>query len=100
MGRVAKRLPIFKVLAVAQVAMLAKKHYDRLAPGEARRMGELLRHPRSLSPADKEELRALTLKLEPRAFAGATADHLSPVPLPRKLTGVPKPEKRQKSLKG
>lgn len=99
LGRVAKRLPIFKVIAVAQVAMLAKKHFDRLEPGEARRMGELMRHPRSMSAADKEELRTLTLKLEPRAFAGATADHLSPVPLPRRLTGVPKPEKK-KSLRG
>lgn len=100
LGRVAKRLPIFKVIAIAQVGLLAKRHLDRLEPGEARRIGELARHPRSLSGAEKEELRVLTAKLEPRMFAGAAADHLSPVPLPRRLTGIPKPEKRQKTLKG
>ncbi len=96
MGRVAKRLPIFKVIAIAQAGMLAKRHYDRLEPGEAKRIAELARRGRSLTAEEKAELRALTAKLEPRAFAGATADLLSPVPLPRRLTGVPKPGKRLK----
>ncbi len=87
-NRLARRLPIYKVVAVAQVAMLARRHVQNLEPGEARRIGELLRHARSLSAAEKDELRALTAKLEPRAFAGAAADQLSPIPLPRRLTGV------------
>ncbi len=89
-GRVAKRLPIFKVVAIAQVALLGRRHLQRLGPGEARRLAELIRRKRSLSEPEQEELRALTAKLEPRAFAGAAADHLSPVPLPRRLTGVKK----------
>ncbi len=89
-GRVAKRLPIFKVLAIAQVALLGRRHLQRLEPGEARRITELVRRGRRLSEPEKAELRTLTAKLEPRAFAGAAADHLSPVPLPRRLTGVKK----------
>ncbi len=89
-GRVAKRLPIFKVVAIAQVALLGRRHLQRLGPGEARRLTELIRRKRRLSEPEQEELRALTAKLEPRAFAGAAADHLSPVPLPRRLTGVKK----------
>lgn len=88
LGRVAKRLPIFRILAIAQVGLLARNHLQRLEPGEARRLADLARRGRSLSESEKEELRALTAKLEPRAFAGAAADHLSPVPLPRRFTGV------------
>lgn len=89
-GRIAKRLPIFKVVAIAQVAMLARRHVQQLGPGEARRLGDLVRRSRSLSEAEKDELRQLTAKLEPRAFAGAAADQLSPIPLPRRVTGAPK----------
>lgn len=89
-GRIAKRVPLFKVLAIAQVGLLARTHLQRLGPGEARRIAELARRSRSLTEPEKAELRALTAKLEPRAFAGAAADHLSPVPLPRRLIGGPK----------
>lgn len=89
-GRLARRLPIFKVIAVAQVAMLARRHLQNLGPGEARRLTELMRRRRSLSVAEQDELRALTAKLDPKAFAGAAADQLSPVPLPRRFTGAGK----------
>ncbi len=32
----------------------------------------------------------LTAKLDPKAFAGAAADQLSPIPLPRRFTGAAK----------
>ena len=92
LGRVARQVPIYKVLAIAKVALLARRHLQRLGPGEARRIAELVRRGRSLSEPEKAELRTLTAKLEPRAFIGAAADHVSPVPLPRRLTGVPKKE--------
>ena len=41
-------------------------------------MPELARHPQTMTPAERRELRDLALKLEPRAFAGAAVDHLSP----------------------
>ena len=89
-GRVAKQVPLFKVIAIAQVALLARRHVQRLGPGEARRIAELMRRRRSLSEPEKEELRELTAKLEPRAFAGAAADHISPFPLPKRFTGASK----------
>ena len=85
--RVARRLPIFKLLAVAEIALMARKHLQHLDPAERRRLGELVRRGRSLSPAERTELRALTSKLEPRVFAGAALDQLSSIPLPRSLSG-------------
>ena len=90
LGRVAKRLPIFKVLAVAEIAMLARRHVQLLEPEDRRRFADLVKRGRHLSDAEKDELRAITMRLEPRAFAGAAADSLSPIPLPRKLTGLDK----------
>ncbi len=86
--RASKQLPIFRVLAIAQVALLARRHLQQLGPGEARRIADLARRGRSLSEPEKQELRELTAKLEPRAFAGAAADQISPFGLPRRFTGV------------
>ena len=88
--RLVKQVPLFKVLAIAQVGLLARSHLQRLGPGEPRRLADLVRRSRSLTEAERVELRELTAKLEPRAFAGAAADHLSPFPLPRRFTGVPR----------
>lgn len=89
-GRVAKQIPLFKIIAIAQVALLARRHVQNLGPGEARRLAELTRRRRSLTSDEKDELRVLTAKLDPRAFAGAAADHISPFPLPRRFTGAKK----------
>jgi hypothetical protein len=92
-----RRLPFFKLVALVQVALLARRHVQALTPMERRRMGELARHAHKLSPQERQELVNLALKLEPRAFAGAVADRMSPVPLPKRLIngrgsrGRPKP---------
>jgi len=39
----------------------------------------------TLTPAERHEFIDLASKLEPRAFAVAAADHVSPLPLPKKL---------------
>lgn len=88
--RAAKQMPLFKVIAIAQVGLLARRHVQRLAPGEARRIAELVRRRNKLTETEKAELRDLTAKLEPREFIGAAADQLSPVPLPRRFTGAGK----------
>lgn len=85
-----KRLPVTKLLAVAELAVLARDHVQRLSPQERRRVLMLLRagraHPRQrLTDAEREELAALVAKAEPRLFAGETVDALSPIPLPRRL---------------
>ena len=89
-----KRLPILKVLAIGEIALLARTHIGRLTPMERRRMIELMRKARgrkeNLSPDEREELAGLIRKAEPRLFAGLVADKLSPVPLPRRVTHGPR----------
>jgi hypothetical protein len=84
-----KRLPMFKLLAFAEIALLARDHVSRLEPAERRRLLELVRQgkgrARNLSEPERDELAALLAKAEPRRFAGLAADRLSPVPLPRRL---------------
>ena len=40
-----------------------------------------------MTPEERSELRAIAGKLEPKTFALAAADKLSPVPLPERFTG-------------
>jgi hypothetical protein len=40
-----------------------------------------------MDQAEREELKRLLAKLEPRAFAFNTANAFSPFPLPRRLAG-------------
>ena len=82
-----KRLPFFRVLAIAEVAVLARRHLARLDRTDRRRLFELVRRGRSLDPAERDELRALVARLEPRAFVGSAVDRFSPIPLPRRFTG-------------
>lgn len=84
-----RRLPVMKLLAIAEIALLARDHVSKLEPAERRRLIELLRLGRgrtsTLSPAEREELAGLVAKAEPRLFAGLAADKLSPVPLPHRF---------------
>ena len=81
-----KRLPVIRLLLIAELAMVARRHVLNLTPAERRRLYALVRKGRGLTPKQKKELRRLVGKLEPRAFAGSAANRLSPVPLPRRLT--------------
>lgn len=84
-----RRLPLFKLVAIAEVAILARDHITRLEPAERRRLIELVRRSRGgrgdISPEEREELASLVARVEPRLFAGLAADKLSPVPLPRRF---------------
>jgi hypothetical protein len=84
-----RRLPILKVRAIGEIALLARSHLRKLEPHERRRLVELMRaghgRPRNLSEAEQTELTRLVAKAEPRLFAGSVADKLSPVPLPRRV---------------
>src|SRR4051812_23577357 len=82
-----RRLPWFKVLTAVELALLARRHLGALTPNERRRMAQLARRGRKLSRAERRELVDLAAKLEPRAFAGTAAEKVSPVPLPKRLTG-------------
>ena len=89
MFRSLRRMPFLKLLAVAQVALLARRHLQRLDAGDRHRLSELVRRGRRMDRSERDELRRLLGKLEPRAFTAATADAFSPVPLPRWLAGRP-----------
>jgi hypothetical protein len=85
-GRI-RRLPFFKLYAVAQTVLLARRHLRKLEPADRRRLAELVRRGRHMDRTERDELRRLLAKLEPRAFAAAAADAFSPLPLPQRLAG-------------
>ena len=94
-----RRIPVFKLLSAAEIALLARDHVGRLTPGERRRLIALIRvargRPRShLTPKERAELEQLLVTLAPRELLGDTVDRLSPVPLPRRLLygRTPKPK--------
>jgi hypothetical protein len=88
-----KRLPVLKLLALAEIGLIARDHFTHLDPWERRRLVALVRKGKgrtsALSPGERDELAGLAAKLEPRRFAGLAADRLSPVPLPRRLVHGP-----------
>jgi hypothetical protein len=85
-----KRLPVFKLIAIGEIALLARTHAVKLTPDERRRLVALVRkgrgRPSTLDAGEREELQGLVAKAEPRLFAGEAVNKLSPVPLPRRLT--------------
>ena len=87
MLRLLRRMPFLKVLAIGKMLLLARRHVGRLDAGDRRRLRELAQRGRSLSPAERDELRRLLSKMEPRAFMAAAADAFSPVRLPRWMAG-------------
>ena len=84
-----RRIPILKLLAIAEILILAREHLERLTPAERRRLVLLLRRghgrPSNLSGSDRNELSKLIAKVEPRVFAGHAAEKLSPVSLPKRV---------------
>jgi predicted ArsR family transcriptional regulator len=63
----------FRVLAVAQVALLVRRHLTLLEPDERVRLAKLVaqskgRPKRNLTGKDREELLGLVSKLEPGEF--------------------------------
>ena len=81
-GRLAKRIPALKFLAVGEISLLARRHLLLLDGAERRRMAMLL-VKRNRSAAEQAELGRLAAKARVRAFAGNSLDALSPLPLPR-----------------
>jgi hypothetical protein len=75
-----------RIMIVAEVALIAKRHLDKLGPGEAGELRELLDkskgRPGNLSSRERSRIKELVTKLEPGAFAkSATA---STVPFGKK----------------
>jgi hypothetical protein len=84
-----RRLPMFQLLALAEVLVMAQRHVERLTPAERRRVVELVRagrgRSRNLNTRERAELADLLHKTEPRLFVAGAVHRLSPVPVPRPL---------------
>lgn len=78
MLRTAKKLPLFRLVALAQVGLLARRHLGALSPAERRRLLELGRRPHRLSDKERTELKRIAAKLEPRTFAEHAFRTVSP----------------------
>ena len=84
MFRLLKKMPLFRLIAVGETALLARRHLRRLDAKDRHRLLELVRKGRGMSSGQRDELRTILAKLGPREFAYATADAFSPVKLPRR----------------
>jgi hypothetical protein len=84
MFRFLKKMPLFRLIAIGQTALLARRHLRRLDDHDRHRLLELLRKGRRMSAGQRDELRTILSKLGPREFAYATANAFSPVKLPRR----------------
>lgn len=93
-----RRIPVLKLLAMAEVAMLARDHMLRLSPPERRRLITLVRVGRGrrsrLTDTERDDLEQLLDKLGARMLLGHAVDRLSPVPLPRRIVYGPKNNRR------
>src|SRR3954462_7001943 len=69
MFRPLRGMPFLRFLAIIQIALLARRHFNKLDPGEPRRPGELIRRGPALDRTERSELFRLLNKVEPRAFA-------------------------------
>lgn len=84
-----RAVPVVRLLAAAEIILIAREHIERLDPYERRRVIQLVRkghgRPSHLSFGEREELHDLVAKAEPRLFAGLVAQQLSPIGLPQRL---------------
>lgn len=85
-----KKLPVMRLLLLAELVMLARDHIEQLTPPERRRLVVLVRDAhgrpkRNLSERERDELEALIAKADPKLFASEAAEKLSPVPLPKRF---------------
>jgi hypothetical protein len=83
---VAKKIPIARMLVLAELAVLVREHMAKLEPHERRRLLELIRQgrgrPSSLSARERRELSDLVAKIEPRAFVNLAAQKVTGIPVP------------------
>lgn len=87
--KAARAIPMTRLIAAAQVVMLARRHWLRLDPLERRRMLTLVRvaggRRGRLTPGERLELARLIAKADPKLFAGLVVQKFSPVPFPKRM---------------
>ncbi len=81
-----RRLPVARLLVLAELITLAREHTNKLEAHERRRLVELVRRgrgrPSSLSTKERRELMGLVAKTEPRAFVNRAVQKVTGVPVP------------------
>jgi hypothetical protein len=87
--RLVRGVPVMRLVAAAEVAMLARDHLSRLDHSQRHRLLELVRkahgRPSALSAKERDELAEIVAALEPRRLFADAAGKVSPVPLPDRL---------------
>ena len=73
-----RAIPFWRLVIIAQIALLVRRHLQLLSPIERVRLWELSRNAKNLTPAERREFRELASKLEPGAFARGAARHATP----------------------
>jgi hypothetical protein len=83
--RVFRRVPLARLIALAELVLLVHEHTLKLEPSERRRVGQLVirarGRSRNLTSRERAELARLVAKAEPRLFARAAAKKLNPIRL-------------------
>ena len=86
-GRSTRLVPFLQLVAVVQIALLARRHVQHLDSAEAPAGSPgWPAGARACRPPSATSSGALAGKLDARAFVGGAADRISPVPLPRFMT--------------
>ena len=82
-GSATRFTPWARVIALGEIALTAKRHLDRLEPGEGTELRGLLvksrARPRNLTKGERSRLLELVKKLEPAAFARNAASTAIPL---------------------
>jgi hypothetical protein len=86
-GRAKRALPLWWLVTASRGALLARGHWLRLAPGDRRRLRELLAksrgRPSNLTLGERDDVRRLVSNLGIRDLASDLYAMGSPLPWPR-----------------
>ena len=84
-ARVLRKLSLVRLVAVAEVIVLANEHVHKLEPQEWKRLVELVKRgkarPSHLTTRERRELTALLAKAEPKQFVSRAMLKITGVPL-------------------
>lgn len=90
-ARALRKVPVARLLALAEVAILVREHIYRLEPQERHRLAELIMQgrgrPSSLSARERRELTSLVAKTEPRGLLNEAVEKVTGVPVSRRRRG-------------
>jgi hypothetical protein len=85
MLKLLRGLTMFRLLAIAKMVLLARRHYRKLESHDRRRLTALVRRGMAMNAAERDEMLRILAKLEPRAFAIAATSAFAPGKMPRWL---------------